>query len=370
MRQRLAPFIVSAMLLLSTGCNHTPPKPEVPEAPAPMREVKLSLVRLAGPQAAVHLVPDAVAGLTFETEAPGMPDADSLATLNALRHACGAQQWVKPPAPPVDVERAFMPLPVLKLVTILGGALIDRLVSNGLERIAANLQAKLDRYTGTYSASDAGYLYTKTAKSKAPALAFNCLRLTRVTISNGKQTVNLDLIIQLRLASHRDVLQIRPLRMYVADTVAETTAVADGRRPVGLAVGLVANTTWLQGNRGKNETVWDVLVTAETVDLNSVPAVFEYPDLRENPACPNPGSCTQTKKIFASEAGWQSLPLAPWSTHVPIEKGGGYTTLTASVAESGVPEKGLVEMQKLFDATKDDIGSLLKGAMGELLLPQ
>ena len=122
------------------------------------------------------------------------------------------------------------------------------------------IQKEFERYAVAYAAQSLYPFYHSaeiTRSGFAPELAVKCFRLVRYDTKDDE--IRFDAIFQLRLdsyaagaASHRDAVQIRPLRIYFRRGSYEENKPGD---KVSISASMAVDATWFEQTRGRSETV-------------------------------------------------------------------------------------------------------------------
>ncbi len=313
-RKQLAAAVL-AMLALS-ACQHTAGAQETTTVAGPDVETRLVMINTANAKAERELGQD-LFGNYVEQE-------------SKVFEACG-----------FDPNAELAPLVAGALATV-AGYVIGEAIDFFVREIENSLKKELEKYTATYGAASVFDFYDaqRSRVSGEPTLQFSCFRLTR----RIGQKVAFDFVGGFRILN-QEVLELRPLRLYVAEPDAESIE-DNGKKKYGLSVVLKADAIWRQDNSGRSAK--DVL--NHTVLKES----FSLPDDEGNASFYRSYVGDRSKRIKA--------PLVPWSAYGENEYGGNSTSMRVSVAEVGnapwLLEKGLA----LFKGVSGDISKQLKDA--------
>lgn len=232
------------------------------------------------------------------------------------------------------------------------GAILVWLAGQGISyvigKIDDRLQDELKKYTATFEGSASQQFYVDQPQ---PILAFPCFRMARSYVAKAgnedkTRVVAMDFIGKMEVEGNRR-LKITPLRLYVAETAAETKKGG----AVGISVGVKTDSIWRDISRGRQEAgTVDVKVLTEKV-------VPERGVFYQAYALPRAGAMSGKGIAPAVIA-----PLPPWSYYSGAPQPDGQTTLTVSVAEAGEIPWLLEKAANLFHDNKDKIVDQLKDA--------
>lgn len=232
------------------------------------------------------------------------------------------------------------------LIAPLIGIVIDKGISLSLEKIEKEIAEVIEEHSATYGAAVNTSAFYK-GENTTNALNYPCFRFTR---KRQDTLPTIDLIGQWQAATDGGAMLVRVLRVYYEDKAAERGT------EIGLAVGLKANATWVDGNEGKQSDIFDKVIFSEKIDLSDQNRKrFYYPAFGKN----------GDLKSF-DEVGIQ-LPLPSWSKPKPSTGPYGNVNIRVSVVEAGKPPKFLKQMKALFSDNKDKIGGILKEAANKAL---
>lgn len=231
-----------------------------------------------------------------------------------------------------EEETAFAPLIV---------AVVSEAISFLLDKVEEKVAKEIKKYTAIYAASDRiNEFYT--SENGKPELAHKCMRFVRDSPDKDDRAADkrqpaFDLIAQLRLAPGNEAIQIRPLRLYYQEPQASGSQFST-------VISLSSNSTWLQGNIGKSQKIFDGT-------LLKVKRNFSDKD--------------QKNFTYYLDREWNgalTVPLVPWSTNkVPYT--GGNVQMTMTVAEAGKLPKYLELAAKLLKSQKDNVAKKLSEAV-------
>lgn len=217
-------------------------------------------------------------------------------------------------------------------------------------KVDDKLQESVRKYTATYHGTADFQLYVRS--DHGPRLAHSCLRFTRLVERGGQERVAFDLLAQVRIVD-REVLKIRPLRLFVGEVAAKTE-----RDFLGIAVSLKADAVWREGEESrrleKALQIDELLARRVEVGNGKLPLYGTYWNAKP--------------ELDAIHwASFASQPLPPWSRYDDVRYGGSHLALDVSVAEAGNVPWLLENAAKLFHAKRDDIVSLLEKAAEKAL---
>jgi hypothetical protein len=259
-----------------------------------------------------------------------------------------SQSWAKAKPEPVEVELEAVPA----LVIAAAGYVVKPLIRWFVGKVDKKLQEELEEYTAVYRGAADFQLYRR--GSQGPRLAHTCFRLSRLVERDGSEVVAFDLLAQLRIID-REVLKIRPLRLFVGETVAKTKD-----DYLGIAVSLKADAVWREDRethrRAGALTVEELLTRRVETGSGKLPLyVTFWSDKSE-----------QDDILWSS---FPSQPLPPWSRYDGVSYGGSHLALDIAVAEVGNVPWLLEKVADLVHAKRDDIVSLLEKAAERALEP-
>lgn len=263
------------------------------------------------------------------------------------------------------------------VVTWVAGKLAKYIV-DGAEKALA---AKLAEYSAQYANNSQRYGLYRDVDNGVPTLASHCFRFTR----SADKNITLDLIAQIRLDG--DAISIRPLRLFVDRTLANSDRASDKQdsKKVTLSFSLKSSATWFHGQRGYKETVFDETIFSEDVlidakrnvtTIGSTDGKTKYyfdADKWKDLDVPSrlgddDGSWLSLEKILVAWNEYPRLPLVPWSA-IPNSSGRyGTASFTMTGTEVGLKPELLVAVQALLKDEKDSLTSALKNAMTSSLI--
>jgi len=253
---------------------------------------------------------------------------------------------------------------VAPIIAAVGSALISYAFNYISTQITNSIQSEVDKYKQSYKVDASGSFYYangphaqdtgRVESSRGDRLnsAIRCFRYSRMMDgktfdkdgSNGDD-LGVDVVGEMRIDPSGQVLQIRPLRIYFAQT-----KIPSG--DVTLAVELSANSVWREGLTGKSGSVFDQVIVTEKFARTDIrpsgpPKYYSLgsadADWQRNAHLPLPTPSYGTDGRVLSK---QSSNLAPGSTtRVNLA---GELNFTATVAEVGTPPGGLTALQNLW----------------------
>ena len=227
-------------------------------------------------------------------------------------------------------------------------------VSIAFDALEQGIKEELETYTTTYDASAQGHLL---ASDNSQAL--RCLRIVRFSKENPKQPVA-EIVAQVGIVDaddgkvsetveHPAAFKIRPLRA----ALCQSPARSDDQQTYGLSASVKVASFWTQDRVGYSSAIEEPYSFLPEAKLE----------------LPNPGGdCSEDKNwdverfVDKEEFKWNNLSPLP----LPAGIGTGLGVFEFSVAEAGKKENRgqfLESVQKLFGASKDDLASLVKGAV-------
>ncbi len=230
------------------------------------------------------------------------------------------------------------------------GYVVKPLIRWFVGKIDTKLQDKVREYTAVYQGLADFQLYERSPDG--PQLAHPLLRLTRLVPRGGDEVAAFDLLAQIRIID-REVLKIRPLRLFVNEVAAKTQD-----DYLGLAVSLKADAVWREGRdshrRADALAIEELLARRIETGQGHLPLYETY----------------WSDKPEEDQAIWASIPsqaLPPWSSYDEVSYGGSHLALRVAVAEAGNVPWLIKNAAKIFHAKRDDIVSLLESAAEKAL---
>jgi hypothetical protein len=230
------------------------------------------------------------------------------------------------------------------------GYIVKPLIRWFVGKVDEALQGKVGEYTAAYHGAADFQLYER--GGQGPRLAHPCFRLSRLVARGDAEVVAFDLLAQLRILD-REVLKIRPLRLFVSEVAAKTEG-----GYLGIAVSLKADAVWREGHETHRRTgvlaIEELLTRRIETGSGKLPLYTTFWSSKPE----------QDDTLWTS---FPSQPLPPWSTYDDVTYGGSHLALDVAVAEAGNVPWLLKNAAKLFHSQRDDIASLLEKAAEKAL---
>lgn len=234
-------------LLLAASCS----------APVRAQSPERTPVAFAPTRAVLMLIPGAQAGQALSAHRPATLDASSAAEVALLRDCADGESQRS------QVSKGF-----LWSVATLGWRVF-------LHPLAVSVHEELQKYAKVSAASASGDYYRASDAGNGTAAVssrVSCLRFTRFAGEGDSEAVALDFVVSVRLDAARDAIRLRPLRLFVSQSGAQS---ADGH--YSLAVAVRAASVWRDEFAGHEGPVFEQTVATESVDLKSGSFVKYYP---------------------------------------------------------------------------------------------
>jgi hypothetical protein len=248
--------------------------------------------------------------------------------------------------------KGVSPAEAVAVAATVAGYIAKPLIRWFVGKVDKRLQTKVGKYTAVYHGAANFQLYERGLQG--PQLAHPCFRLSRLVEGGDSEVVAFDLLAQLHIVD-REVLKIRPLRLFVSEIAAKTKD-----QYLGIAVSLKADVVWRDGRETHRRTeavaIEELLAHRIETASGRLPLYVTFWDA----------------KAELDDTLWSSFPaqpLPPWSTYDDVTYGGSHLAMDAVVAEAGNAPWLLKNAAKLFHDQRDDIANLLEKAAEKAFEP-